>query len=109
MDDYRKRKYRREAALWAAEGKRAMSVDPQHLLELIADFRPPTPPTELERRIVRLQGELAHAQAQLRQESDRANRAHAQGYAAGVLEQDKTVRELRAQIAKKTAKDQSRA
>lgn len=109
MDAFWRRKYRQDAAAWAAEGRLAMSIRPSHLLELLQDFRPAPSPTELEQRIDAMRIEVLDLRRKLASESERANRAYAEGHAAGVLENIETVRKLRAQIGTRTAKAQTPA
>lgn len=107
MDAMQRRKYRKEAAAWAAEGRRAMSIDPAHLLILLDEYRPPPSPTEMQRLLDQTRRELKETQSKLRVESDRANAAYAQGHAAAVLEQAETVRRLRADLSLAQTRAQS--
>lgn len=99
MDTFWRKKYQREAAMWAAEGKLAMSIQPNHLLDLLREHRPPPDPTETERRLEALRRELRETQGKLRAESERANGEYARGHAAAVIETAAEIRTLRAQAA----------
>lgn len=99
MDAFRRKKYRAEAALWAGQGKRSMSIDPAHLLLLLDEYRPPPPPSEMDRRMEALRTELVATQAKLRVESERSRSSFENGRATAVREHAEEIRRLRASAA----------
>lgn len=109
MDVFWRKKYRKDAALWAAEGKLAMSVQPKHLLALLDEYRPPPQPHELQSRLDVMARELVGLQGKLRLESERANAAHAIGHAKAVRENGDEVKRLRAEVAQLRARNQTYA
>lgn len=108
MDKRQLRTYRREAAVWAAEGKLAMSIRPAHLLELLDAHRPLPAPSAQEQRIEQLRREILDLRAKVLSESDRANRSKQEGFVAGVHAHAAELTHLRTRAARATALHQER-
>jgi prepilin-type processing-associated H-X9-DG protein len=109
IEAFHAKRYRKEAAAWAAEGRLSMSIRPDHLLKLLDATTVSARPSQLQQQIDELRREILDLRSKLANETLRANRAYADGHAKGVLENIEEVRRLRAAAATSVSRNQSQS
>lgn len=103
MDHATRKQYKQRAAQAAEQGWKAISVEPAHLLELVLEYAPPPPPTEMD-RLLRVEKDIVRSRdLRIRELEKAARTAQERGRAEGARESAEEIRRLRGELAEKTA------
>jgi hypothetical protein len=103
VDHATRKHYKQRAAQAVAQGWKAISVDPAHLLTLVLEYTPPPPPTEMD-RLLQLEKDIVRSRDLRIRDLERAARtAQERGRAEGARESAEEIRRLRDEVVEKTA------